>query len=39
MALPFVPVTDSEQAYGMLVRGEIQAICLASTDLGARRRR
>lgn len=33
MGLPFVPVTDSEQAYGMLLRGEIQAIVYEAPQL------
>lgn len=33
MGLPFVPVTDSEEAYGMLVRGEIQAIVYEAPQL------
>ena len=33
MGLPFVPLTDSEQAYGMLIRGEIQAIVYEAPQL------
>ena len=33
MGLPFVPLQDSEQAYGMLVRGEIQAIVYEAPQL------
>jgi len=33
MGLPFVPVTDSELAYGMLTRGEIQAIVYEAPQL------
>jgi polar amino acid transport system substrate-binding protein len=33
MGLPFVPVTDSELAYGMLIRGEIQAIVYEAPQL------
>lgn len=31
--LPFVPVDDSERAYGMLIRGEIQAIVYEAPQL------
>jgi polar amino acid transport system substrate-binding protein len=33
MGLPFMPLTDSEQAYGMLIRGEIQAIVYEAPQL------
>jgi ABC-type amino acid transport substrate-binding protein len=33
MGLPFVPITDSELAYGMLTRGEIQAIVYEAPQL------
>jgi polar amino acid transport system substrate-binding protein len=31
--LPFVPIDDSERAYGMLIRGEIQAIVYEAAQL------
>jgi ABC-type amino acid transport substrate-binding protein len=33
MGLPFVPLTDTELAYGMLVRGELQAIVYEAPQL------